>query len=552
MSFRRRNQRSTINYIDNHDGSQIKLIPVSNSAGAGSLWLRNSSTGIMYPTTLTDKIGIGTSSPSYKLHVSSAATMATNIAAFLTPSANDNTDQYISIGRAISANKGLFIGHHYDSDGDTSSYGFIGIYGDTSAEGICIKRDGKIGIGTTSPSHKIDVVGDIQIQGDDGWNGDGDLGILRFGTSGNDTALAGRFTAGGAGPAFVIGIYKAGAGGYLGANSLDAITILGTSGNVGIGTTSPAEPLDVEGDGVTEGKFGSDNPIYLIAPSPTIGFNLYYDGGWKFGKGSSSEYASYIQLDPATGNLSFATSNYGNADATATLTPRLTIEQGGQVGIGTTTPSIALDVRTAGGSVIGVSGINSGDGAGLEVGIHGTGNRYATVDLVGDDTYTDYGVRLIRYNTGANTNSAIIHRGTGGLYMIVSQAGWLGFQTSGTTRMIINSVGDLLFGTAVSPGGTHGKVMLFADNTGDPTTPTNTAGIYAKDVSGTVEMFAIDEANNATQISPHDPLTGEWVYYSKNLKTGVVKKVNMERLIKAIEGLTGETFLEEWVDNGIE
>ena len=49
----------------------------------------------------------------------------------------------------------------------------------------------------------------------------------------------------------------------------------------------------------------------------------------------------------------------------------------------------------------------------MDLGSGGTGNRNAYIDLVGDATYTDYGLRLMRSNGGANTNSLISHRGTG-------------------------------------------------------------------------------------------------------------------------------------------
>lgn len=71
--------------------------------------------------------------------------------------------------------------------------------------------------------------------------------------------------------------------------------------------------------------------------------------------------------------------------------------------------------------------------------------------------------------------------------------------------------------------------------------PNKEARIY----SSGGELFAQDGANNVTQISPHDPETGEWIYYSTNTKTGVVKKVNMEKLIKAVEKFTGESFMIE-------
>ena len=80
------------------------------------------------------------------------------------------------------------------------------------------------------------------------------------------------------------------------------------------------------------------------------------------------------------------------------------------MGLGTASPSAKLHV--AGVARIGANDTSS---ATLEIGAGATGNRNAILDLVGDTTYTDYGLRLIRNNGGANTISALVHRGTSGL-----------------------------------------------------------------------------------------------------------------------------------------
>lgn len=61
-------------------------------------------------------------------------------------------------------------------------------------------------------------------------------------------------------------------------------------------------------------------------------------------------------------------------------------------------------------------------------------------------------------------------------------------------------------------------------------------------------LYATDMNGNITQFSPHDPETGEWIYYSKNIKTGKTVRVNMEKLVEAVEKLTGETFMIESVE----
>ena len=87
-----------------------------------------------------------------------------------------------------------------------------------------------------------------------------------------------------------------------------------------------------------------------------------------------------------------------------------------------------------------------------------------------------------------------------------------------------------------------GAVQL--DNqAGDPTHGANKSFIYAKDESSSSEVFVKDEAGNVTKISPHNT-AGEWEYYSVNKNTGKTVRVNMERMIKDIEGLTGNTYIE--------
>ena len=77
----------------------------------------------------------------------------------------------------------------------------------------------------------------------------------------------------------------------------------------------------------------------------------------------------------------------------------------------------------------------------------------------------------------------------------------------------------------------------------DPTTVANTAHIYAKDESASAEVYVRDEAGNVTKISPHNA-QGEWEYYSRNIKTGKIVRVNMEEMIRDLEQLTGKTYIK--------
>ena len=90
----------------------------------------------------------------------------------------------------------------------------------------------------------------------------------------------------------------------------------------------------------------------------------------------------------------------------------------------------------------------------------------------------------------------------------------------------------------VQDGPVHLEVLA-----SDPSGVANRASLYAKDVSSSAELFVRDEAGNVTQISPHNT-QGEWIYYSENVKTGKRFKVNMEKMIRRLEQITGEDFIE--------
>ena len=77
---------------------------------------------------------------------------------------------------------------------------------------------------------------------------------------------------------------------------------------------------------------------------------------------------------------------------------------------------------------------------------------------------------------------------------------------------------------------------------GDPTTDVNCGYVYVKSDTN-AEVHVKDGAGNVTKISPHNN-EGEWEYYSVNKRTGKTVRVNMERMIRKLEELTGETFIE--------
>ena len=80
----------------------------------------------------------------------------------------------------------------------------------------------------------------------------------------------------------------------------------------------------------------------------------------------------------------------------------------------------------------------------IEVGANRSGNRHAIIELVGDDTYTDFGARFHRENTGANAVTNLIHRGTGSLRYITQEAAQHEWWTSNVLRMTLSATGSWL------------------------------------------------------------------------------------------------------------
>jgi hypothetical protein len=129
--------------------------------------------------------------------------------------------------------------------------------------------------------------------------------------------------------------------------------------------------------------------------------------------------------------------------------PALSVDKAGNVGIGTVDPKDKLDVR----------GTITTSGSNIELTQQASGNRYSYIDFHGDDTYTNYGLRVIRYNTGANAESRIHHRGTGILRLYTQESrSHIVLQPGGNVGIGISKPeadlhvdGDMRIGTSKTP-----------------------------------------------------------------------------------------------------
>jgi hypothetical protein len=274
---------------------------------------------------------------------------------------------------------------------------------------------------------------------------------------------------------------------------VDAL-LVNDSGDVGIGTSSPQSRLNVDGGSLAAAAAagilaaGSISTGRLVSGGGATlnAIHTYYDDrAYEISAGSTSGYISGIAVgarsysgtggDAVTvwtrsaermridgsGNLLVGrTSSSGLGQIQSTIGADLATDSGnvylarggGNVGIGTSSPSQKLDIG-GGGNVV-LTGASTGDQS-LKVGAGRSGNGYSFIDLQGDTTY-DNGLRLIRTNGGANTSSNIEHRGTGALSLITQEAGPITFLTSATERARIDTSGNLLVGKTASSGGVNG------------------------------------------------------------------------------------------------
>jgi len=212
------------------------------------------------------RVGIGTSSPSEKLHIVDTSNPASTTGSVIIEGQRDGTANLMELrardasasSSALPSGQGgivrftgfdgtdfeemAFIGYQAEAtvaDGDAPSRLIFGTTSDgagAASEKMRITSEGKVGIGTTSPQSKLHVVGDS-----------GDSGIIYVSDADNGTGATDSLLIQKSGTS---GLITNRDSGYLslGANNTAHMLFIDTTGNVGIGTTSPDAPLDINGN----------------------------------------------------------------------------------------------------------------------------------------------------------------------------------------------------------------------------------------------------------------------------------------------------------------
>lgn len=125
-------------------------------------------------------------------------------------------------------------------------------------------------------------------------------------------------------------------------------------------------------------------------------------------------------------------------------------------------------------------------------------------------------------------------------YAISTGTGIVNF---GDVVQIASGAIGLKVGGTVARGTTAGTNAIHVFN---GTAPVGTLANGISLYSAAGEAWVMDAAGNATQISPHDPETNEWIYYSH--KAGRHLKIRMERLCRWLDEQFGQSFVEEWLE----
>lgn len=222
--------RSSSNYI-NYPTDGILCFGTSNSTTSVQMLIDGA----------TGNVGIGTTAPDYRFHVSQN-TDNTWASVFQTP----NSKVYL----AQSSGRGIYAGV---LSGVSTSYLLHLQYNQTTlgsggSSALYVRTDGNIGIGTENPDYKFHVVGTSHINGEASFNSSVTL-------KGTDSSTA-RIIMSRSSYNYIN--YPTNGKLCLGTSNNTASTQLcinGSNGYVGVGTTSPSAKLHVGGDILATGGF---------------------------------------------------------------------------------------------------------------------------------------------------------------------------------------------------------------------------------------------------------------------------------------------------------
>ena len=317
---------------------------------------RNPLVSVLY----TGRVGIGESSPDYRLHIKTSGSDDAKIK--IEGDSNDDMAIHLVDGTSQKAVMGWD-----DSDGVLKLKAETSI---TGSNGLNIETGGNVGVGVLNPDQKLDVNGTVEMTGFKMTTGAAATYVLTSDASGNGTWQAASGGINGSGTANRVAKFT-------GSTTIGNSVIYESSSKIGIGISGPDVELAV--DGVVRGAYDANETEYV-----------------EMSHGGSNGYINWA----GDGNLDFRF-------ASTTLA---TIEQSGDFGIGTSTPSANLHLHSDAGT--------------FRMSNSNTGQDW------------DDGIQL-SFWTGGSLNAVLWNR----------ENGFFSFGTNNTERMRISASGDVGIGT---------------------------------------------------------------------------------------------------------
>jgi hypothetical protein len=214
---------------------------------------------------------------------------------------------------------------------------------------------------------------------------------------------------------------------------------LDSSGNVGIGTISPQNALDVNGSLLLRGNTSMSNPTSV---GPAFNAGYYATGGYAFFQGYNYTTSGYIQLD---------------IDASKTV---INANSGGNVGIGTTTPGSKLEVA----GNIGVTGTGNITASGTIMGGNIVAKYQDVAEWVPSSEQLPVGTVVVLDSTKSNqvvsSSEAYDTRVAG----VVSAQPGIALGESGAGKVLVATTGRVLVKVDASQGPIHiGDLLVTSD-----------------------------------------------------------------------------------------
>jgi hypothetical protein len=370
-----------------------------------------------------------------------------------------------------------------------------------------------LGLGTSSPTVKLQVEGAANSAA---------LTLLRLnnsGTTGGGPGIASRisFTASATALGYIQGSnFASGAVGLqFSGDGTNVQATLDSSGNLGLGTSSPGYNLEVAG-----------------GTRATIAIRGNYAGGTDIG------HLHYVNANGSIVADMYAQTTTGGGTDTAylawqtvnggTLSEKMNLTGSGNLGLGVTPSAWGSLWKTS--QVVRSHFADYNSGAYLSM---------------GHNAYESSGWKYI--GTG---NATLYQQSSGQHIWATAPSGTAGNAITFTQALTLDASGNLLLG-GTSAGASSAASLAIFNGTAPTGSVTNGIILYAEDVSLSSELKVRDEAGNVTTLSPHNfSLIPEgpsedmaWAYYSE--KGGKRINVDMLKLARMVEKLTGEKLVYE-------